>query len=114
MERRLIAIHPSTKTVPMSEQVGYVGLGNLGFHLAMSLLKAGHAVTVTDLDRRLADDLIAAGAAWADSAAEVASQSTVVFTCLPSPAVIDAVVCGPTGVLAGLAAGGTWIDNSTN
>ena len=98
----------------MSEQVGYVGLGNLGYHLAMSLLRAGHHVTVTDLRRELADGLIAAGATWADSAAEAAAQSTVVFTCLPSPAVVDAVVCGPKGILEGLAPGGTWIDNSTN
>ncbi len=98
----------------MAEQVGYVGLGNLGFHLAMSLLRAGHRVTVTDLRRELADGLIAAGATSVDSAAEVAAQSTVVFTCLPSPAVVDAVVCGPQGILAGLEAGGTWIDNSTN
>jgi 3-hydroxyisobutyrate dehydrogenase-like beta-hydroxyacid dehydrogenase len=98
----------------MSEQVGYVGLGNLGSHLAMSLLRAGHEVTVTDLHRPLADRLIAAGATWADSAAEVAARSTVVFSCLPSPAVIDAVVCGPKGILGGLAPGGTWIDNSTN
>jgi 3-hydroxyisobutyrate dehydrogenase len=98
----------------MSEQIGYVGLGNLGFHLAMNLLRQGQHLTVTDLDPGLASGLIAAGATWADSAAEVAARSTVVFTCLPSPAVIDAVVCGPKGVLEGLAAGGTWIDNSTN
>jgi len=98
----------------MSDAVGYVGLGNLGAHLAASLLRAGHTVTVTDLDRGLADGLVAAGALWADTAREVAAQSTVVFTCLPSPAAIDAVVTGPDGVLAGLRAGGTWIDNSTN
>jgi 3-hydroxyisobutyrate dehydrogenase len=98
----------------MAEQVGYVGLGNLGFHLAMSLLRAGHDLTVTDLSRERADGLIAAGATWADSAAEVATRSTVVFTCLSSPAVVDAVVCGPQGILEGMAAGGTWIDNSTN
>jgi 3-hydroxyisobutyrate dehydrogenase len=98
----------------MAEQVGYVGLGNLGFHLAMSLLREGHDLTVTDLSRERADGLIAAGATWADSAAEVAARSTVVFTCLSSPAVVDAVVCGPHGILEGMAAGGTWIDNSTN
>jgi 3-hydroxyisobutyrate dehydrogenase len=98
----------------MREQVGYVGLGNLGSHLAMSLVRAGHAVTVTDLQRDLADGLIAKGAVWADTPAEVASRSTVVFTCLPSPAVVDAVVSGPKGILAGLAPGSTWIDNSTN
>ncbi len=98
----------------MSDSVGYIGLGHLGVHLASSLVRAGHHVIVTDLNRSLADGLVAAGATWADSAAEVAAQSDVVFTCLPSPAVIDTVMCGPKGVLAGMRRGGTWIDNSTN
>ena len=105
---------PVAKTVGMAEHIGYVGLGNLGFHLATSLCRSGHNVTVTDLNRDLADGLIAAGATWADSAAEVAARSTVVFTCLPSPTAVAAVVCGPNGILEGLAAGGTWIDNSTS
>src|SRR3954452_24933874 len=98
----------------MSERIGYVGLGNLGVHLAMSLVKAGHDVVVTDLRRDLGDRLVEAGAAWADSAAAVAAQSSVVFTCLPSPAAVDAVVCGPGGILEAFRPGGTWIDNSTN
>ena len=98
----------------MSTAVGYIGLGHLGVHLAASLQKAGHRLTVTDLDRSSADGLIERGAEWADTAAEVAARSDVVFTCLPSPAAVNAVVTGPTGVLAGLRAGATWIDNSTN
>ena len=95
-------------------RVGYIGLGNLGFHLARCLLKAGHTLTVTDLDRSLAEPLLAEGAHWADSAKAVAEASEVVFTCLPSPRAVDAVVTGPNGILDGLAQGGTWIDNSTN
>jgi len=98
----------------MSQRVGYIGLGNLGFHLAHSLVKAGHQVTVTDLNRAIAEPLLAAGASWADSAKAVGEASDVVFTCLPSPRAIDAVLTGPNGLLDGLAAGGTWIDNSTN
>jgi 3-hydroxyisobutyrate dehydrogenase len=94
--------------------VGYIGLGNLGFHLAHSLLRCGHHVTVTDLDRSLAEPLLAEGAVWAATAREVAEQSNVVFTCLPSPRAVDAVVAGTNGVFEGLRAGGTWIDNSTN
>jgi 3-hydroxyisobutyrate dehydrogenase len=78
------------------------------------MVAAGHTVTVNDLRQGSADDLIAAGAAWADSPKAVAAISDVVFTCLPSPAAVDAVLTGPEGVLAGLRAGGTWIDNSTN
>jgi len=98
----------------VASKVGYVGLGNLGVHLAGSLLRAGHQVTVTDLDRALAEPLLAAGAHWADTARGVAEASDVVFTCLPSPAAVNSVVTGEHGLLAGFRPGSTWIDNSTN
>ena len=95
--------------------VGFIGLGNLGRHLAASLLRAGHHVTINDLNQPLGDALVEAGAIWVASAADVARASEVVFTCLPSPAVVSAVVSGPGGVFEGFAgAGGTWIDMSTN
>ena len=97
-----------------ARRVGYIGLGNLGFHLAHSLLKAGHQLTITDLSKDLAEPLLAKGATWATSAKEVAERSDVVFTCLPSPKVIDTVVLGENGILAGSHDGMIWIDNSTN
>jgi 3-hydroxyisobutyrate dehydrogenase len=99
----------------MTQRAGFIGLGNLGTHLAASLLRAGHSVTVFDLDASLGEPLRAAGAAWADSAAGVAAASDVVFTCLPSPKAIDAVVSGRNGIIEGFAGrSGTWIDMSTN
>jgi 3-hydroxyisobutyrate dehydrogenase len=99
----------------MTQRAGFIGLGNLGAHLANSLLRAGNTVTITDLNRTLAEPLLTAGAQWADSAAAVAAVSDVVITCLPSPAAINAVVAGPGGILKGFAGrGGTWIDMSTN
>ncbi len=98
-----------------SEQstVGFIGLGHLGRHLAAGLLRAGHAVTVHDLDAGASAALVGAGASSAGSPREVAAASRVVFTCLPSPAAVNAVVSGPDGVLEGLQPGGTWIDMST-
>lgn len=93
---------------------GFVGLGNLGRHLAMSLVKAGYQVTVTDLDRHNAAALLAAGAHWADTPKGVAEASDAVATCLPSPKVSEAVLAGPHGILEGLKPGGTWIEMSTN
>lgn len=98
-----------------AQRVGFIGLGHLGAHLAASLLRSGHELTVSDLDRNSAESLLASGAKWADDPAAVASASDVVFTCLPSPVVINAVVSGPKGVLAGFAGrAATWIDMSTN
>jgi 3-hydroxyisobutyrate dehydrogenase len=93
---------------------GFIGLGHLGRHLAGSLLKAGFSLTVTDLDRRAADDLVSAGANWADDPQAVAEQSDAVLTCLPSPQVSLAVLNGPRGILKGLRRGGCWIEMSTN
>ena len=90
---------------------GYIGLGNLGGHLAASLIRDGFKLTVYDLDRSLADRHIKAGALWAGSPKELAQQVDHVFTCLPSPAVSEKVLAQ---LLEGLKPGSTWIENSTN
>ncbi|MCK6627078.1 MAG: NAD(P)-dependent oxidoreductase [Anaerolineae bacterium] len=95
-------------------KLGFIGVGHLGAHLAGSLLRAGFPLTVYDLKREAAASLLAAGAQWADSPKAVAEAADSVFTCLPSPAAVTTVVSGADGVLAGLRAGGTWIDMSTN
>jgi 3-hydroxyisobutyrate dehydrogenase len=98
----------------VDQSIGFIGLGHLGVHLAASLQRAGYRLTVHDLNRDAAEPLLAAGATWLESAAAVAAVSSVVFTCLPSPAAVDAVVSGPGGVFDGLRPGGVWIDTSTN
>ena len=91
-------------------RLGFIGLGNLGGHLAASLLRAGFAVTVHDRDRSLADRHLAMGATWADSPADVAAASDTVLTCLPSPAVSEAVL---HQMLPAMIAGQTWVEMST-
>jgi 3-hydroxyisobutyrate dehydrogenase len=92
---------------------GFIGLGNLGAHLAASLLRAGFALTVHDRNADAAAPLLAKGAYWADSPKAVAERSDAVVTCLPSPAVSEQVLTGSAGILAGLRPGGTWIEMST-
>lgn len=97
----------------MAIRYGFIGLGNLGRHLAGSLVAHGFHVTVNDLDKRQASELIDAGAAWADDPKTVAEAVDAVITCLPSPAVSERVLTGERGILAGLKPGGTWIEMST-
>lgn len=97
----------------MAIRYGFIGLGNLGRHLAGSLVAHGFDVTVNDLDKRQASELIDAGAAWADDPKTVAEAVDAVITCLPSPAVSERVLTGECGILAGLKPGGTWIEMST-
>jgi 3-hydroxyisobutyrate dehydrogenase len=90
---------------------GYIGLGNLGGHLAHSLVKKGYKVTVFDIDPALAERHLRDGASWAASPADLASRVDHVFTCLPSPAVSEKVLAE---ILTTLKPGATWIENSTN
>lgn len=98
----------------MTKRYGFIGLGNLGAHLAASLLRAGFEVTIHDLNPATATHLLKAGATWAASPRQTAEGVEGVFTCLPSPAAVNAVVSGANGVLMGLKPGGAWIDMSTN
>jgi 3-hydroxyisobutyrate dehydrogenase len=92
---------------------GFIGLGNLGKHLAASLLREGFDLTVYDLNRDAARELIERGAKWARSPKELAAGVDAVITCLPSPAASATVLTADDGVLNGLRAGGTWIEMST-
>ncbi|WP_375254292.1 NAD(P)-dependent oxidoreductase [Yoonia sp.] len=70
---------------------GYIGQGNLGANCAACLLRAGLDVTVTDISKDAAGTAMAEGASWADTPAELAAKVDHVITCLPSPAVSEAV-----------------------
>jgi 3-hydroxyisobutyrate dehydrogenase len=98
----------------MSVRIGFIGLGNLGGHLASSLLRAGFEVIVHDLRPEQAQPLLEAGARWAGSLHELASRVDTLITCLPSSAAVDAVMLGPDGALAVMRRGSTWIEMSTN
>jgi len=95
-------------------QIGFVGIGRLGRHLAASLVREDFTVTVHDRDPDAGAVLVELGARWADSPAEAAGTADAVITCLPSPAAVAAVVEGEHGVVGALRSGGTWIDMSTN
>lgn len=89
---------------------GFIGLGNLGAHLANNLLKAGFGVTIHDLDRTLAAALEEQGAVWADTAKQVATNTDAVITCLPSPAISEQVL---EEILPHMRKEATWIEMST-
>lgn len=93
--------------------IGFIGLGNVGGKLAGSLVRNGFQVTVRDLDRSAAEDLIANGASFGDSAATMATECDLIITCLPSPAASASVVEGSEGVLEGMTPGTIWAEMST-
>ena len=95
-------------------KVGFIGLGQMGRGIASNLQKAGHALVVHDMTSQAASHHIAAGAAWAETPRDLAKQCDVVFTSLPTPADVDAVCYGETGLAKGFRKGAAWFDLTTN
>ena len=96
-------------------RLGFVGTGTMGAPMALCLIDAGHELTVYDTRPAATAPLAARGAREAGSPAEVGRHSEVVFTSLPGPREVEyAVLDSATGILAGLAAGGAYIDMTTN
>lgn len=88
---------------------GFIGLGNLGGHLAASLLRKGFNVTVCDRDRSHGERHVQMGARWAEAPPGLAGNCDTVITCLPSPAASESVL--RELLAAGFA--GSWIEMST-
>src|SRR5215472_75647 len=96
-------------------RLGFVGTGTMGAPMAGCLIDAGHELCVFDIRPAATAALVERGARTAGSPAEAARQSEVVFTSLPGPHEVEqAVLDSPGGILAGLAAGGGYIDMTTN
>jgi 3-hydroxyisobutyrate dehydrogenase len=94
----------------MPMRYGYIGLGHLGGHLAASLARAGFPLTVYDLDPKLAERHVKAGARLAASPQALAAEVDAVVTCLPSPKVSAMVL---DAVLETARSGTDWIEMST-
>jgi 3-hydroxyisobutyrate dehydrogenase-like beta-hydroxyacid dehydrogenase len=81
--------------------IGFIGLGNMGAHMARRLVEAGHKVFVYDTRQEAIGNLAACGAIAVRSPAEVADAAETVMASLPTPDVVLDVATGPRGVIEG-------------
>ncbi|GLJ09278.1 hypothetical protein SUGI_0105470 [Cryptomeria japonica] len=89
----------SNTTIPPLERVGFIGLGNMGFHMANNLLKAGYNLVVYDRNYAAMEKFADRGVSTAITPLKVAEASDAVITMLPSsPQVMD-VYLGSEGFL---------------
>ena len=94
-------------------KIGFIGLGNVGGKLAASLLRNKFDLTVRDIETKLTNDLKNKGAKVSNSAKELAEQTDLIITCLPSPKVCAEVMESPEGVINGLSKNKIWLEMST-
>ncbi len=94
------------------ENIGFVGLGAMGFGMASNLLtKHGQLHIAGNRDRRPVDDLVERGAQAFTDRAALAAASDVVILCLPDSEVVERVVAEMGD---GLGEGTTLIDTGTS
>ena len=94
-------------------KIGFIGLGNVGGKLASSLLRNNFDLTVRDLDQRLTDPFKDLGAKVAKSPKELAEQTDLIITSLPSPEVSAEVMEANDGIINGLSENKIWLEMST-
>ncbi|XP_017761175.1 PREDICTED: 3-hydroxyisobutyrate dehydrogenase, mitochondrial [Eufriesea mexicana] len=94
-------------------RVGFVGLGNMGGHMARSILRKGHKLVVFDVNESAVSNLAEVGADRASSPAEVAEDVEVVVSMLPSNQHVLDVYNMNNGLLSSAKRNTLLIDSST-
>lgn len=94
-------------------KVAFIGLGNMGRHMAHHVLRAGHEVTVWNRTLAKAEEHRARGARVAKSPAEAAKEAEAVITMLADDAAVESAVLHPGGVTETLPPHATHVSMST-
>ncbi|KAK9151154.1 hypothetical protein Syun_009463 [Stephania yunnanensis] len=81
------------------EKVGFIGVGNMGFHMANNLIKAGYQLTVHDVNSGVMENFSRNGIPTKKTSFEVAEESDVIITMLPSSSNVLDVYTGTDGLL---------------
>lgn len=95
------------------ERIAFIGMGIMGKPMAINLLKAGFTLTVHTRTKSKAEEVITAGAIWADSPAEAAKDKDVVITCVTDTPDVKEILLGKKGVIESVHRGLICIDMST-
>lgn len=85
----------------------------MGKPMSKNLIKAGYSLVVSDRNSAVVAEVVAAGAAAADTAKAVAEQSDIIITMLPNSPHVKEVVLGENGVIDGAREGSIVIDMSS-
>ncbi|HEY1930941.1 MAG TPA: NAD(P)-dependent oxidoreductase [Acetobacteraceae bacterium] len=96
-------------------EVGFIGVGNMGWPMAASLVRAGFTVHVNDSRREVANNFVQQiGGSAPDSLRQLAAASDVIVTMLPTSVIVENVLAsGDDNVLAGMKPGTVIIEMSS-
>jgi len=103
----------SSRCTAAEGTVGFVGLGNMGGHMARNLLKKGYPVIAYDVSQDNLAALKADGGSVASCPAEAAAGVSTVVTMLPESTHVKQVYAGDDGIFSSVENGALLIDSST-
>ncbi len=99
---------------PETTEVGFIGLGIMGRHMAGHIQAAGYRLHVYNRTKSKADELVAKGAVWHGDPAAVAANADVVITIVGYPKDVEEVYLGDGGLVANARSGAYLIDMTTS
>jgi len=95
-------------------QIGWIGTGVMGVSMCGHLIDAGYPVTVYSRTPERAQLLLEKGAVWAETPAQAAADTEVIFTMVGYPADVREVILGEQGVLRRARPGSVIVDMTTS
>lgn len=98
---------------PEQMQIGFIGTGVMGSSMVRNLIKNGYRVAVYTRTKKKAEPLLAEGAAWKDSVADIA-QADVIMTMVGYPQDVEEVYFGDGGLIRHARQGTYMIDFTTS
>ena len=81
-------------------RIGFIGTGVMGKSIVGHFLAAGHEVSVFNRTKSKTDELVAKGAVWKDTPAEVTTFSEIVFSMVGYPSDVEEIYYGEKGILS--------------
>ena len=95
-------------------KIGFIGTGVMGTGIIKNLLKNGNEVTVYNRTKAHAQEVIDAGAIWANSPAAATKNNDVVMTMVGFPQDVEQVYYGRDGILEAAQPGQILIEMTTS
>ena len=94
--------------------IGFIGLGLMGGNMVECLLKNGFELNVMGRNREAVAAATARGANELGTPKEIAEKSDIVMLCVTTSDVVESLIYGDNGILAGIKEGAVVIDYGTS
>ena len=94
--------------------IGFIGLGQMGSQMVECLQNNGYDLVVMGRKKSAIDPVVSRGGRAVESPKELAEASDVIMLCVTTSEVVESLVYGDEGILAGIKQGSVLIDYGTS